>query len=75
MVSGNRTPCNPVVTALTLATAFANFVKTGSPNGLGVPDWPEFGKTRQVMYVDAVSKARPEEGRARYEFIDSVVVR
>jgi para-nitrobenzyl esterase len=62
-------------TALTLATAFANFVKTGSPNGPGVPDWPEFGKTRQVMYVDAVSKARPEEGRARYEFIDSVVAR
>ncbi len=62
-------------TALTLATAFAHFVKTGSPNGPGVPEWPEFGKTRQVMYVDAVSKTGPEQGRARYEFIDSVVVR
>ena len=62
-------------TALTLATSFANFVKTGNPNGPGVPDWPEFGKTRQVMYVDSVSKAGPEQGRARYDFIDSVVVR
>jgi len=62
-------------TALTLATAFANFVKTGNPNGPGVPEWPEFGKTHQVMYVDSVSKTGPEQGRARYEFIDSVVVR
>jgi para-nitrobenzyl esterase len=62
-------------TALTLATSFANFVKTGNPNGPGVPDWPEFGKTRQVMYVDSASKAGPEQGRARYEFIDSVVAR
>jgi para-nitrobenzyl esterase len=62
-------------TALTLATSFANFVKTGNPNGTGVPEWPEFGKTRQVMYVDSLSKAGPEQGRARYEFIDSVVTR
>jgi para-nitrobenzyl esterase len=62
-------------TALTLATAFANFVKTGDPNGPGVPEWPAFGKARQVMYVDAVSKVGPEQGRARYEFIDSVVTR
>jgi len=63
------------MTALTLATSFANFVKTGNPNGPGVPDWPEFGKTRQVMYVDSVSKPGPEQGRARYEFIDSVGTR
>lgn len=62
-------------TAFTFATFFANFVKTGNPNGPGVADWPEWGKTRQVMYVDAVSKAGPEQGRARYEFIDSVVAR
>jgi len=59
-------------TALTMATAFANFVKTGDPNGPGVPEWPEFGKTHQVMYLDGVSQAGPEQGRARYEFLDSV---
>jgi para-nitrobenzyl esterase len=62
-------------TALTLATSFAHFVKTGSPNGPGVPEWPEFGKTRHLMYVDSVSKAGPEQGRPRYEFLDSVVAR
>jgi para-nitrobenzyl esterase len=59
-------------TALTMARAFANFIKTGNPNGPGVPEWPEFGKTRQVMYLDGVSKAGPEADRARYEFLDSV---
>jgi para-nitrobenzyl esterase len=59
----------------TFATAFANFVKTGTPNGPGVPEWPEFGKTRQVMYVDAVSKVGPEQGRARYQLIDEIAPR
>ena len=50
-------------------------MKTGTPNGPGVPEWPEFGKTRQVMYIDAASKAGPEQGRARYELIDQVAPR
>jgi len=58
-----------------MAAAFANFVKTGNPNGPGVPPWPEFGKTRQVMVLDAPSKAVPEPDRARYEFIDGYVVK
>ena len=56
--------------ARAMAGYFANFVKTGNPNGPGLPPWPEFGKTREVMVLDAVSKAIPEPGRARYEFID-----
>ncbi|HEU0094471.1 MAG TPA: carboxylesterase family protein, partial [Vicinamibacteria bacterium] len=62
-------------TARTMAAYFANFVKTGNPNGPGLPEWPEFGKTRQVMQLDAVSKAVPEPSRARYEFIDAYVAR
>lgn len=58
-------------TAETMARAFANFVKTGTPNGPGVPSWPEFGKTRQVMHIDAVSGAKPEENRARYELLEA----
>jgi para-nitrobenzyl esterase len=58
-----------------MAAAFANFVKTGNPNGPGVPPWPEFGKTRQVMVLDAPSKVVPEPDRARYEFIDGYVVK
>lgn len=58
--------------ATTMATAFANFVRTGNPNGDGVPRWPEFGASGQVMVFDSVPAARPEEFRARYEFLDSV---
>ena len=56
-----------------MATTLANFVKTGDPNGPGVPDWPAFGTSGEVMYFDTASKAGPEEYRARYEFLDSVV--
>lgn len=58
--------------ARVMATAMAHFVRTGSPNGPGVPPWPEFGESGQVMYFDAVSKSAPEELRARYQFLDSV---
>jgi para-nitrobenzyl esterase len=28
---------------------WANFIKTGNPDGPGLAEWPEFGKSRQVM--------------------------
>ena len=55
-----------------MATAFTNFVKTGDPNGDGVPEWPEFGASGEVMIFDAESRSVPEQFRARYEFLDSV---
>ena len=57
----------------TMATAFANFILTGNPNGDGASDWPEFGESGQVMYFDAVSRSGPEEARPRYEFLDAMV--
>lgn len=62
-------------TAKTIGRYWANFIKTGNPNGTGLPVWPEFGKTRQVMHLDGTSKAMPEQDRARFEFLDSVVGR
>ena len=56
-----------------MATTFANFVRSGNPNGPGVPEWPAFGGSGKVMYFDSLSESRPEEFRARYEFLDSVV--
>ncbi len=54
-----------------MSTAFANFVKTGDPNSLVVPTWPEFGTTGKVMYFDAVTRNGLEEHRERYEFLDA----
>jgi para-nitrobenzyl esterase len=52
---------------------WANYIKTGNPNGAGLPKWPSFTKTREVMHLNAESKALPETHHDRYEFLDSIV--
>ena len=54
---------------------FANFIKTGDPNGPGLPAWPannmnEAGRSTQIMRLDVDSRAEPDTNRARYEFLD-----
>ena len=54
-----------------IADYFANFIKNGDPNGGDLPKWPAYGKTHDVMHLDAVCHAAPEQHRDRYEFLDS----
>jgi para-nitrobenzyl esterase len=58
--------------AETMNAYWANFIRTGDPNGPGLAKWPNFAKMREVMHIDTQSKALPEEHRDRYEFLDSV---
>jgi len=50
---------------------FANFIKTGNPNGAGLPSWPEFSRG-QRMIIDVETRAEKEKMRPRYEFMDQV---
>jgi para-nitrobenzyl esterase len=51
---------------------FANFIKTGTPNGPGLPYWPEF-KTGQRMVIDVDPRPGSEQHlRARYELLEQL---
>lgn len=56
----------------TMEAYWANFIRTGSPDGKGLAPWPSFTKTHEVMHIDTESKALPEAHRDRYEFLDSI---
>jgi para-nitrobenzyl esterase len=60
--------------AKTMNDYWANFIKTGNPNGASLPKWPDFTKTHQVMHLNTESRAEPEQHRDRYVFLDSAPV-
>jgi para-nitrobenzyl esterase len=51
---------------------FANFIKTGNPNGKGLPNWPKFGEGQRII-IDVNTRAEAEKARARYEFLDQFI--
>jgi para-nitrobenzyl esterase len=50
---------------------WANFAKTGDPNGPGLPKWPVYSSADgwPVMYLDATSAAHKDDLRERYLFL------
>jgi para-nitrobenzyl esterase len=56
----------------TMQGYFANFIRTGDPNGAGLPAWPHGGVTNgqvQRIRIDVDTRAEPEP-RARFLFLD-----
>ena len=50
---------------------FANFIKTGNPNGPGLPSWPAASQQNgQYLRLDVPPQAEPDQTRARYQFLE-----
>ena len=56
----------------TLQGYIVNIVKTGNPNGPGLPRWPaaNAGSAPQVLRIDVETKADADRYRERYQFLD-----
>jgi para-nitrobenzyl esterase len=61
----------------TLQGYFVNFIKTGDPNGPGLPPWPTYdaATNHMRMRIDVVSAVEPETDRARYAALDALSAR
>ena len=53
---------------------FVNFIKTGDPNGKGLPAWPTF-KSGKRLIIDVDTHAETENIDARYAFLYSLLAR
>ncbi len=51
---------------------FANFIKTGNPNSIGLPSWQPIKKgiSAPVMKIDVKTRLETEQNRARYLFLN-----
>lgn len=64
---------NDYKVSTTMEDYFANFIKTGNPNGGNLPHWPAAEKNTSepdVMVIDVDSKAVKAKNDARYTFLD-----
>ena len=57
-----------------MSTAWANFARTGNPNGEGVPEWPQWtANERAVMVFDADPKAETDAFTNRLALLEAAL--
>jgi para-nitrobenzyl esterase len=52
---------------------WVNFVKTGNPNGPGLPTWPRYEKSagNPLMRFNSHAEVRPDERTSRMNLLDA----
>ncbi|MBP1635331.1 MAG: carboxylesterase family protein [Acidobacteria bacterium] len=55
-----------------MTSYWANFARSGDPNGPGLPAWPRYeAATRRVQHLDVTIKDAEDVLRPRYEALDA----
>ncbi|HTI69225.1 MAG TPA: carboxylesterase family protein [Candidatus Limnocylindria bacterium] len=49
---------------------FANFIKTGNPNGPGLPEWPVLSEGKRLVIDVKTAAETTDKLRPRYDFLD-----
>lgn len=63
---------NDVRVAKLTSSYWVNFIKTGNPNGTGLPEWPSYRQSGKILIIDVEPQARLEDDHERHKFLASV---
>ena len=48
---------------------WTNFARTGDPNGKGLPVWPRYDTTKELIHLDQPVTSGPDPAKQQYEFL------
>jgi para-nitrobenzyl esterase len=56
--------------SLQVVRYWTNFARTGDPNCKGLPAWPRYDKSKELIHLDSTISVGSDAKRAEYEFLE-----